>query len=206
VARALAEATGGLLADLCAAQLVLPDHRVDGERDWFCLADQWLGSDCLVDPDATLEVAPTDCSCLCLFTRGLSRFGLPELVIDQVACSYDLAATNLMRGLAVRLLGQLWADAKTEQLHIEESIVVKPEHMWGYWGARPLFGRSVPVRLAEICRPGLPAGRYLEILPHSDFPGTRREWGKQVVCDGLSMVAGWQPDDPPYRIDRELVR
>jgi hypothetical protein len=206
VARALAATTEGLLADLCTAQVVPPDRRVDGERDWFRLADRWLGNDCLINMDADTGGKPTECACQCLFTRGLSRFGLPELVVDRVACAHDLAAANLLRGLAVRLLGQLWSTPGARELRVDESIVVEPEHMWGYWAARPLFGRPVPVRLAEADRPDLPAGlRHLELMPHPAFGGTRVEWGTEVLGEGLSSVAGWQPDDPPYRIDRDPI-
>jgi hypothetical protein len=203
VARTLADATDGLLTDLCTGQLVLHDRRVDGERDWFCLADRWLGFDCHVNPDSGTDDKPTECACLCLFTRGMNRFGVPDLVVDEVPCAYDLAATNVMRGLATHLLGRLWAGGETEELRLEESLVVEPESMWGYWGAHPLFGKPVPVRLAESRRLGLPADRrYLEILPRSDFEGTRAEWSGQVLNEGLSSVAGWQPDDPPYLIGR----
>jgi hypothetical protein len=207
VARALAETTGGLLADLCTAQLVPPDRRFDGERDWFCVADRWLGVDCLINPDAGMDVArPTECTCLCLFTRGLVRFGLPELVIDQVACAHELAATNVLRGMAVRLLRLLWADPAAPELRLDELTVIEPEDLWGYWGARPLFGSPVPVRLADARRADLPAGvRHLELLPPPDFRGGRAEWGGEVVNEGLSSVAGWQPDDPPYRIDQHPV-
>jgi hypothetical protein len=206
VARALAATTDGLLADLCTAQIVPPDRRVHGERDWFRPADRWLGCDCLINVDADTGTKATECACQCLFTRGLSRFGLPELVVDRVACAYDLAAANLLRGLAVLLLGRLWSEPSARELRVDEPVAVEPEHMWGYWGARPLFGRPVPVRLAAADRPDLPAGRrHLELLPHPDFGGTRVEWGDQVLAEGLSSVAGWQPDDPPYRIDRPAV-
>ncbi|HEY7484173.1 MAG TPA: hypothetical protein VH912_06875 [Streptosporangiaceae bacterium] len=206
VARALAETTGGLLADLCTAQLIPPDRRVGGERDWFCPADRWLGVDCLINADGEVDGKPTECSCLCLFTRGLSRFGLPELVVDQVACAYDLAATNLLRGLAVRLFGRLWADEGATELHLDETVVVEPGDMWGFWGARPLFGRPIPIALAESRRPGLPGGqRHLELRPPPDYAGTHVEWGTEVLSEGLPSVAGWQPDDPPYRIDVERV-
>jgi hypothetical protein len=207
IARGLADATAGQLADLCTAQLVHPDRRVEGERDWFCPADDWVGIDCRINPDGGMDTAgPTKCECLCLFTRGLSRFGLPEPVIDRVACAYDLAATNAMRGLAVRLLRRLWADPGAHELRLAESIVVEPEDVWGYWGARPLFGLPVPLRLTWTSRDDLPAGtRHLELRPRPDFPGTRVEWGAQVLGEGVSSLAGWQPDKPPYRIDRPVA-
>jgi hypothetical protein len=203
-ARGLAEATGGLLADLCTRQVVPADRRVLGERSWFCLADRWLDVDCLINSESGLDTPPTECSCLCLFTRGLTSFGLPELVIDQVACSYDLAATNLLRGLAVQLLTRLWDQRGTRRLRIHETTIVKAADMWAYWAAKPLFGGPVPVRLADADtqRPGLPDERHLEILPHPDFRGTRVEWVTDVLSRGLPTVADWQPDDLPVRIDR----
>jgi hypothetical protein len=205
VARALAEATGGLLADLGTAQLVHPDRRVEGERDWFCPADGWVGIDCRINPDGGMDTAgPTECECLCLFTRGLFRFGLPELVIDRVACAYDLAATNVLRGFAVRLLRELWADPGAREIQVAETVVVEPEDVWAYWGARPLFGLPVPLLLGHPSRDDLPTGvAHLELRPRPDFPGTHAEWGAQVLGEGVSSVAGWQPDAPPCRIDRQ---
>jgi hypothetical protein len=207
IARALADATDGQLADLCTAELLRPQRGIKGERDWFCPADGWLGIDCRINPDGGMDTGgPTECECLCLFTRGLSRFGLPELVIDRVACTYDLAATNVMRGLAVRLLRRLWTEPHARELRLGEKVVVEPEDVWGYWGARPLFGLPVPLRLTWASRNDLPEGTtHLELRPRPDFPGTRPEWSGQVLGEGVSSVAAWQPDIPPYRIDRQLA-
>jgi hypothetical protein len=205
IARALANATNGQLADPCTAQLIRPQRGTKGERDWFCPADDWLGIDCRINPDGGMDTGgPADCECLCLFTRGLTRFGLPELVIDRVPCDYDLAATNAMRGLAVRLLALLWAEPGARELRLAETIVVEPEDVWTYWGARPLFGLPVPLLLTHASRDDLPAGAaHLELRPRPDFPGTRPEWSAQVLNEGVSSVAGWQPDTPPYRIDSQ---
>jgi hypothetical protein len=207
IARALANATDGQLADLCTAQLIRPQHGINGERDWFCPADGWLGIDCRINADGGMDtVSPAECECLCLFTRGLSRFGLPDLVIDRVPCTYDLAATNTMRGLAVQLLARLWADPAARELRLDSSMVVEPEDVWGYWGARPLFGLPVPLLLAHASRDDLPAGTaHLELVPLPDFHGTRAQWAAQVLNEGVSSVAAWQPDTPPYRIDRQPV-
>jgi hypothetical protein len=203
-ARTLADATDGQLADPCAAQLIQPVPGIDGERDWFCPADGWLGIDCRINPDGGMDTAsPAECECLCLFTRGLSRFGLPELVVDRVPCTYDLAATNAMRGLAVRLLALLWANPEARELRLDNSIIVEPEDVWAYWGARPLFGLPIPFLLAPASRDDLPPGRHLELLPRPDFPGTRPEWAAHVLNQGASSVAGWQPDTPPHRIDEQ---
>ncbi len=44
------------------------------------------------------------CACVALHTTGLHRFGIPELEITEVACPHDLAALNLLRTTAQRLL------------------------------------------------------------------------------------------------------
>jgi hypothetical protein len=191
-----------MLVDGATAQLISPDRRIDGERGWFCLADRWLGIDALINPDANADGPATECSCLCLFTRGLARFGLPELVIDEVACAYDLAATNLLRGLAVHLLTRLWNIPRTGPLRVDTTPVITPGHVWAHWGARPLFGGAVAIRIAPSGRSGLPEGRHLEVLPHPDFSGTHVEWGNHILGPAIPQVGGWQPDDPPYRIDR----
>jgi hypothetical protein len=205
IARALANATDGQLADPYTAQLVRPDLRVDGEREWFCPADGWLGIDCRINPDGGMDTSgSTECECLCLFTRGLSRFGLPELTIDRVACDYDLAATNAMRGLAVQLLGQLWANPGARELRLDPEVAVEPEDVWAYWAARPLFGHPVPLHLTPANRDDLPTETtHLELRPRPDYPGTRPQWSAQVLNHGVSTVAGWQPDTPPQRIDRQ---
>jgi hypothetical protein len=158
-------------------------------------------------PDGGMDTAsPIQCECLCLFTRGLSRFGLPDLVIDRVPCDYDLAATNAMRGLAVRLLTLLWANPDAHELRLNSSIAVDPEDVWAYWSARPLFGLPVPLRLTHATRDDLPAAAtHLELHPRLDYPGTRPEWAAHVLNQGASSVAGWQPDTPPYRIDRQVA-
>lgn len=204
IARVLAEATDGQLADLCTAELISPEHGTGGERAWFRLADQWLAMDCLINPSAD-HIPPTLCSCLCLLTRGLARFGLPELVIEDLPCAYDHAATNLLRGLAVQLLTQLWHQPSTAQMRIEGSTAVTPEHIWGYWGARPQEGEAIAIAVANPTRPDLPPGRHLAVLPHPDFKGAINEWAAKILNQTMLAVARWSPDEPPYRIDKPPV-
>jgi hypothetical protein len=99
-------------------------------------------------------------------------------------------------------VSRLWAGGEEgSALRVEAATVVEPQHMWGYYGATPLFGLPVPVHLAESGGPGLPGDKgYLEVRPRPEFQGTRAEWMGQVVAEGLPSVAGWQPDDPPYLI------
>jgi hypothetical protein len=55
IVRALADATNGQLADPCTAQLVRPIPGINGERDWFCPADDWVGVDCRINPDGGMD-------------------------------------------------------------------------------------------------------------------------------------------------------
>ncbi|MFD2355164.1 hypothetical protein ACFSTC_46825 [Nonomuraea ferruginea] len=105
VARALAQAYGGLLADPLTGA-VLPAR--DPEPTAFHLADGWLGWDVQVHDDATCS--PWDpagagaCDGLMVTSRGLRRFALPEITLDGAACAHTLCATNLLRTVAARLV------------------------------------------------------------------------------------------------------
>lgn len=205
LARRLADAVDGQLADLCTAEFVWQDPDNKAERGWFRAADAWLGIDCRIHPDARMDTS-AECECLCLFTRGLSRFGLPELLIDRVTCDYDLAATNALRGIAIQLLRRLWANPTARQLRLDETVVVEPKDVWAYWGARPLYGGPVPLQITHANRDDLPNRvAHLELLPRPDYHGARVQWNAHVLTQGVSSVAGWLPDNPPYRIDRQAV-
>lgn len=111
-AMAIAESLCGVPVDL-ASNEVLPTVPF-GRFDRFVLADDWLGAS--LPPyrgsgHCTAEEDDIDgCACVALTTRGLSRFGLPELEITGVACPHDLAALNVLRTTAQRLL--LWAGTR----------------------------------------------------------------------------------------------
>jgi hypothetical protein len=54
----------------------------------------------------TLDLAQVDepCGALGIETRGLTRFGLPELAMERVDCERGLTAVNVLRTLAQHLI------------------------------------------------------------------------------------------------------
>lgn len=101
-------------------------------------------------------------------TRGLARFGLPELVVGGVRADHLLIAVSLLRGVAVHLLAGHWAwlaSGGGRSRRAEARPRIGPAEMYQYWGragldlwrgARPCDPASeeaVEVRL----EPGSPA-------------------------------------------------
>jgi hypothetical protein len=116
-ARRLAVTGRGLLIDWLTGDLVLAPERA--ERDRFHLGDQWLGFDAhvyeerhrAIPPASSWPAAPPPedaCGALRFRTRGLTRFGLPELVIDGVDCDHRLTAVNVLRAVGQHLLAGHW--------------------------------------------------------------------------------------------------
>ncbi|TDC64253.1 hypothetical protein E1200_20580, partial [Actinomadura sp. GC306] len=114
-AHAIADATGGIAADLTTGH-VLPPSATDRPR--FVLADHWLGDvlppfrangRCTAAEPALDPEGVNGCACVRLRTRGLRRFGLPELQISDVACPHDLTALNVLRTAARGLLTDHWS-------------------------------------------------------------------------------------------------
>lgn len=195
VARALADATGGVLIDPQARQVVLRDGLARVERDRFRMADQWLGTRYDVGAaGATAGVPATDCSCLRITLVGLRRFGLPDLVIDKVACAHDVAALNLLRALACRLLGDQWRWAASRPDQRVRSLAdhpkVEPDDFWAFWSATPFTdGRPLVVRLAA------PSPAIIEVGPPAGYDGTRAQWGREVLARAMPPLVGCPADD-----------
>jgi hypothetical protein len=114
-ARSLAGKTRGVLIDWATRDIVLAAGRP--ERARFHLGGQWLGYDLHVydERHAGLpELEPWEeppprwkaCAAIRIQTRGLARFGLPELVIDGIDCEHRLTALNVLRALAQHLLNE----------------------------------------------------------------------------------------------------
>lgn len=170
-ARAIAEALCGVPVDLALNQVVpvVPFGRFDE----FVLADSWIGASlpsyrdsgrCPADEDAI-----DGCACVRLATRGLRRFGLPELEISGVACPHDLAALNVLRTTAQRLLP---LGRHPGEHTLPTQVMLTGTDLSTYWGHRdPIWDDGpVPVRLTEV------ASDRLAIGPPPDFPGTLNEW------------------------------
>lgn len=184
VARALAQAYGGLLADPLTGA-VLPAH--DPEPTAFRLADGWLGWDVQVHDGAACS--PWDpagigaCDGLMVTSRGLRRFALPEITLDGAACAHTLCATNLLRTVAARLVAGHLAFAAAHpgarRRAIDDHLPLPPA---------PLGVRLTPCAPASSPGSGSirrlkvgPAGdtgpvTYLKVGPPAGFTGSLNDW------------------------------
>jgi hypothetical protein len=204
VARAIADATDGVLIDPQARQVVLRDGLARTERGWFRMGDQWFGTRYGVDDTAARSAHRDDfggtesCACLRITLLGLRRFGLPDLVIDNVACAHDLPALSLLRSLACRLLIDQWRWAR---LHpgkptrpLDDHPKIDPEDFWTFWGATPFVdGHPITARLVPVSRD------TLKVTPPKDYPGTRATWSREVLVPAMPPLVGCPADeDAPW--------
>ncbi|MBE1535665.1 hypothetical protein [Actinomadura algeriensis] len=147
----------------------------------FVLADEWLGA--YLPPyrnGGLCEAGPGNgesCACVRLRSRGLRRFGIPELEINDVSCTLDVAALNVLRTTAQRLL-PLGRHPGRHTVSSEPALT--GTDFAAFWGGRkPMWDDApVPVRLTEA-GPG-----RLAIEQPSDFPGALNDW----LWDELPMV------------------
>jgi hypothetical protein len=204
VARAIADASDGVLIDPQARQVVLRDGLARVERNWFRMGDQWFGTRYEVDETAGRSSHASDsrgaesCTCLRITLLGLRRFGLPDLMIDNLACAHDLPALGLLRSLACRLLTDQWQWAR---LHpgkltrpLDDHPKIDPEDFWAFWGATPFVdGRPLTARLVPVSR------TTLKVMPPADYPGTRATWGREVLVPAMPPLVGCPADeDSPW--------
>ena len=183
-AYALAEATGGIAADLVTGHVLTPSTR---ERTRFVLADRWLGdvlppfrangrctaADPGVDPEGV-----NGCACLRLRTRGLRRFGLPELQITEVACPHDLTALNVLRTTARRLLTDHWSWLATgpavSDRTIPDALDLTQNDFNDFWGTTRRVPLTPPspfqVHLSPL------TARLIAVGPPAHFEGTINHW------------------------------
>ncbi|POM23727.1 hypothetical protein BTM25_23480 [Actinomadura rubteroloni] len=168
-ARSLAEALDGVVIDPDSGQVLPPRP----EPPVFALADDWLGVWLPPHRDAGRCTADEDdvdgCACVEMTTRGLRRLGLPELRVSGVACRHDLAALNLLRAAARRLL--LLGDRPGVH-HLPREPSLTGDDLAGYWGVNgPVWDDDpVPVLLEPL------GPRLLHVGPPSRFPGSLNEW------------------------------
>ncbi|XRQ16131.1 hypothetical protein ACN3XK_36250 [Actinomadura welshii] len=170
-ARAIAESLSGVPVDLTLNE-VLPVVPF-GRFDEFYLADNWIGASLPPYRDSGRCTAEEDaidgCNCVRLATRGLHRFGLPELEVTDVACPQDLAALNVLRATAQRLLP---LGRHPGEHTLPSELMLTGADFAHYWGhADPMWDDGpVPVRLARA------APDRLAIRPPAGFPGSLNEW------------------------------
>ncbi|MGP4029103.1 hypothetical protein [Actinomadura sp. 3N407] len=180
-AHAIADATGGVIADLITGHILTRC----AERTHFVLADQWLG-DVLppfrsngrctaAEPDLDPE-GVNGCACVRLRTSGLRRFGLPELQISDVACPHDLAALNVLRTTARRLLTDHWSWLASGPAAHTRTITAAPHlgqsDFTDFWGSarRPTPPAPFQIRLSPL------TPRLLSVSPPATFEGTINDW------------------------------
>ncbi|WP_067796655.1 hypothetical protein [Actinomadura formosensis] len=183
-AYAIAEATGGITADLITGHILTPSTT---ERTRFVLADNWLG-DILppfrangrctaADPELDPE-GVNGCACVRLRTGGLRRFGLPELQITGVACPHDLAALNVLRTTARRLLTDHWSwlagGPATGTRTVPATLDLTQRDFNEFWGSTRRIHLTPPVPFQVRLTPL--TARLLAVGPPEDFGGTVNDW------------------------------
>lgn len=94
-ARGVAEAYHGTIVDPLIGTALSHCPECPGERPEFRLGDDWLGWTIGLAEGAT---------CPRVTTRGLRRFGLPEITLDCPACAHRLCTVDILRAVADRLL------------------------------------------------------------------------------------------------------
>ncbi|WP_344900830.1 hypothetical protein [Actinomadura meridiana] len=182
-AYAIAKATDGITADLVTGQILTPTP----EREHFVLADHWIG-DALppfrangrcTAPEPELDPEGVNgCTCVRLRTRGLSRFGLPELQMTEVACPHDLAALNVLRTTARRLLTDHWSWLATgptaNTRTIPSTLHLTQTDFDAFWGSAR-HTHLTPTAPFEITL-AHPKPRLLTVSPPTTFNGTTNDW------------------------------
>ncbi|TQS28837.1 hypothetical protein [Microbispora sp. KK1-11] len=127
-ARGIAEAYHGAVYDPLTGAAVYHCAECPGERRDFRLGDDWLGwrVSCADEEHACgLGAAASEgigaeadggCSCLVTTSRGLRRFGLPEITLTGLACAHSLCAVTVLRTVAESLLAGhfAWLYRQTE--------------------------------------------------------------------------------------------
>ncbi|HEU5029091.1 MAG TPA: hypothetical protein VFV01_29555 [Spirillospora sp.] len=189
-AEVLAGSLGGVPVDLDMNRVV---HPLPVPRpETFVLADDWTGATLPPYRNAGRCTADEDeidgCSCVGITTRGLRRFGLPELEITGVACPHDLAALNIVRTAAQRLL-PLGRHRGEHVLHSE--LMLTSADFSAFWGSREQVWDDgpVPVRLVQT------GPRRLSIQAPEDFPGSLNEWLWDELPPVLHHYLSCEPDD-----------
>lgn len=105
-ARGVAEAYHGTIVDPLTRTVLAHCPECPGERQEFRLGDDWLGWTSEIDEtDACSPGDPAGpCPCTPVKSRGLRRFGLPEIMLDGAACAHGFCAVDILHTVADRLL------------------------------------------------------------------------------------------------------
>ncbi len=180
VARGVADACRGIIVDQLTGAIVPHCTGCQEEPQEFQLGDDWLGWTTEVGADSSCppwDPAATDaCTCLTIATRGLRRFGLPEVMLEGAACAHSLCTVSVLRTVARRLLaGHLaWTAGSPEA-----SCRTIGEHLWiggpelAMVSGAPDLGRE-PFRVRIGSRTA--DTTCLSVSPPAGFTGTLNDW------------------------------
>jgi hypothetical protein len=179
-ARGVAEAYHGVIVDQLTGTAVYHCTGCPGERQEFRLGDDWLGWSTEIDDDGSCP--PWDpsgadaCACLRVTTRGLQRFGLPEIMLDGAACAHSLCTLNVLETVAHQMLtGHLaWLAANPDARcrTISEHLRIDGAGFAVFSGAPEPGGEPFRVRLT---RDGADRS-CLKVGPPEGFEGTVNDW------------------------------
>ncbi|WP_242910114.1 hypothetical protein [Actinomadura terrae] len=186
LARTLAAATGGTVADLDSSRVLPGDEGPPTEPERFVPGDDWvsvfIASD---DGGPSLRVE----------TAGLHRFGLPEAAAERVPYASMLTAANLVRGLAWQLLAEHteWAAAAGPDpvRHTAADRLVDADDVMRFWGTRSSADGALPVTLdwtASMC-PG--CEKALKALPPGADPTA---WWAGPAAEAMPKLVRADPD------------
>lgn len=117
---------------------------------------------------------------LWMTTKGMGRFGLPELQLLNVPPQYGDLLTSLIRGIAARLL-DLWLDVLRARdgsafAHIPGKFEVGEADVASAYNVGPHGGGSVPVRLIMDPATDDRTDSFLTIQPPDDYPASAGEY------------------------------
>ncbi len=121
-------------------------------------------------------------------TKGLGRFGLPELQVRNVPPQLGQAWTHVLTGLASTLLGT-WLTALRDRAEpafaqLPAALEVREADIARAYDAPGTEGPAVPVRLTFDPSPQDSADSFLSVQPPDDFPASAGEF-LAGVCAAL---------------------
>jgi hypothetical protein len=140
-------------------------------------------------PDATSQIKLSDWVLvfhsagqqgLWLTTKGMGRFGLPELQVHNVPPQYGNTLTSLLTGIAARLL-DIWLDALRGRdgsafAQIPDTFQVGEADVASAYNAVPHGGGGVPVRLTMDPATEDRTDSFLTVQPPDDYPASAGEY------------------------------
>lgn len=186
IARAVAEASGGVVFDAWSHRVLPHRFRFGAEHPEFCLADGWLST------FLARDAAPGEGTRLT--TVGLHRFALPELEAADVPSANVFAAATLLRCLSVALAAEHWdwlaCNPGARSRRLSRHAWAEGRDIWRYWAAEPRSSAAgrVRVRFGEVRYAGLEAFPYLSVGPPDGFDAPPSDWWNDVVDLAMPYV------------------